>query len=47
MNGTIPELGLTSPRKLPKLNKAGIDPQACIDSEDENEKIDKKVSDAY
>jgi hypothetical protein len=44
MNGTIPELGLTSPRKLPKLSKSGIDPAECIDSDDENEKIDKKVT---
>jgi hypothetical protein len=47
MNGAIPELGLTSPRKLPKLNKSGIDPADCLDSEDENEKIERKVNNAY
>ena len=45
MNGAIPELGLTSPRKLPKLNKSGIDPADCLDSEDE--KIERKVNNAY
>jgi hypothetical protein len=52
MNGAIPELGLTSPRKLSKLNKnskigSGIDAADCIDSDDENERIEKKVSDTY
>jgi len=46
-NDAIPELGLTSPRKLPKLNTTGLTADDCIDSEDEDEKIEKKMEAAF